>query len=192
MITETDQTEAATDAGDAVDDAVAAGHTIPPTDAQIDNLIKTYVISAMALSLVPVPVFDIAALIAVELKLIHALARRYSVRFSENIAKSLVLSLIGGIVPITAVATAGSLLKVFPVIGSLAGGASMAILGGAITYAIGRIFAEHFASGGTLLTFRPADVRERFRDAVKRGKAEAADLNAGHPPADEGRAAASA
>lgn len=177
MQTDTEDTIADdTEVGDTTDsNTTAAGD--PPTPEQVNSLVKTYVISAMAISLVPVPVFDVAALVALQLKMIHSLARRYNVRFSESLAKSLVLSLIGGVLPIAAVASAGSLLKVVPVAGSLVGGASMSILGGAVTYAVGRIFAEHFASGGTLLTFRPAAVRGRFRDLFKRGKKEAADLD---------------
>lgn len=168
-----DQTEADETGGS---DANAPSE--PPTPEQVDSLVKTYVISAMAVSMVPVPVFDVAALVALQMKMIHSLARRYNVRFSESLAKSLVLSLIGGVLPVAAVASAGSLLKVIPFAGSLVGGASMAILGGAVTYAVGRIFAEHFASGGTLLTFKPDTVRDRFRDLFKRGKKQAADLDA--------------
>jgi hypothetical protein len=67
-------------------------------------------------------------------------------------------------------------LKLFPGIGHLAGGASMSILAGATTYAVGQVFIQHFDSGGTLLDFNPGAVREKFREKLRDGKAMAADL----------------
>lgn len=143
---------------------------------EADSTIKNYVIAAMALGLVPVPVFDIVAIVAVQLKMIHALTRIYGITFTENVAKSLVLSLIGGILPVTAAASLASMIKVFPFAGSLIGGASVCILAGALTYAVGKVFVQHFESGGTLLDFSPSKVRERFRNEFARGKDVAADL----------------
>jgi len=143
---------------------------------EADSTIKNYVIAAMALGLVPVPVFDIVAIVALQLKMIHALTRIYGVTFTENVAKSLVLSLIGGILPVTAAASLASMIKVVPFAGSLVGSASVCILAGALTYAVGKVFMQHFESGGTLLDFSPAKVRELFRKEFARGKDVASDL----------------
>jgi hypothetical protein len=35
-------------------------------------------------------------------------------------------------------------------------------LSSACTYAVGKVFIQHFSSGGTFLTFSPARVREYF------------------------------
>ena len=130
----------------------------------------------MALGLVPVPVFDMVAVVATQLKMIHALSRVYGVKFTENIAKSIVLSLIGGILPVGAAASVGSLLKTIPGLGSLAGSASVSLLAGALTFAVGKVFVQHFESGGTLLDFDPSKVRDRFREEFQRGKAAAREM----------------
>ena len=38
------------------------------------------------------------------------------------------------------------------------------------TYAAGRVFHQHFASGGTFLTFDPDKVREYYAQMLEEGK----------------------
>jgi len=143
-----------------------------------ESTIKNYVMASMALGLVPVPVFDVIAIVGVQLKMIHALARQYDVPFQKNMAKSIVLALLGGVLPVAVTVGAASLFQVVPVIGTLAGGASVAILSGALTYAVGKVFQQHFEAGGTLINFDVQKVRDRFKFEFKRGKAVAAEARA--------------
>lgn len=138
--------------------------------SEANSLIKSYVIAAMGVGLVPIPLFDLVGLVGVQMKLVHGLAHHYDVPFSENLGKSLVTVLVGGALPIATTITASSFLKVIPGIGSLAGGTSVAVLSGAVTYAIGQVFAQHFASGGTLLDFDPASLRDRFQQELQDGE----------------------
>ena len=55
---------------------------------------------------------------------------------------------------------AASMLKTVPILGTIVGGLVMPALSAGATYAIGRAFIQHFASGGTLLDFNPPDYRE--------------------------------
>ena len=55
---------------------------------------------------------------------------------------------------------AASLLKAVPVLGTITAGFVMPALSAGATYAIGKAFIQHFASGGTLLDFNPPDYRE--------------------------------
>jgi hypothetical protein len=57
-----------------------------------------------------------------------------------------------------------------PVVGTLLGGVAMPVLSGASTYAVGKVFIQHFASGGTFLTFDPAAVREYFMQELENGR----------------------
>jgi hypothetical protein len=56
-----------------------------------------------------------------------------------------------------------------PIIGQGAGAFSMAALCGGTTYAIGKVFIQHFESGGTFLTFDPKKVSEYFKSQFKVG-----------------------
>jgi hypothetical protein len=55
---------------------------------------------------------------------------------------------------------AGSALKAVPVVGWIAGAFVMPVLSAGATFAIGKAFIQHFASGGTLLDFNPPGYRE--------------------------------
>ncbi len=56
----------------------------------------------------------------------------------------------------------GSVLKSVPFVGSFLGMVSVPFSAAGLTWAIGRVFVQHFASGGNFLTFDPAKVRQHF------------------------------
>jgi membrane protein YqaA with SNARE-associated domain len=53
------------------------------------------------------------------------------------------------------------------------------LLGGATTYAIGSVFAQHFESGGTLLDFDAKKMRSYFSNKLAEGKDVVANLKPG-------------
>ena len=120
-------------------------------DAQ--DVIKTHIIAAMAVGLVPVPGVDLAGTVAVQVRMVSKICEIYGVTIRENAASTIVLSLIGGVVPVVLAGTFVSGLKVIPGLGSLAGAAGSSILGGAVTYAIGSVFHQHLESHDSLLDF---------------------------------------
>lgn len=161
-------------------DNAAAGTTASamtlPSQQEVDSTIKTFVVSAMALAMVPVPVFDLVVIIGLQVKMVHSLTRLYGVPFHKDLARSLIVSLVGGLVPFVLAGSATSMIKMIPGLGSIWGGVGLVILAGALTYATGRIFASHLASGGTLLTLDVAKVRDQFRREFKAGRTVAKDL----------------
>ena len=56
--------------------------------------------------------------------------------------------------------TVGSLVKGLPGVGWAVGALTMPVFSAGATWVIGRVFIQHFASGGTLLDFNPPDYRE--------------------------------
>ena len=66
-------------------------------------------------------------------------------------------------IPATSGLGAASRLKGIPIMGTLAAGFVMPVLASGATYAIGKAFIQHFASGGTLLDFHAPDYREFVR-----------------------------
>ena len=134
------------------------------------NLVKNYVITSMGLGLVPVPLFDLAALVGTQIKMVHGLAKDYDVPFKKEAVKSIIISLLSGALGVGGVIGIASLTKMFPVIGSFIGGATVSVLSGALTYAVGRVFIQHFEQGGTLLNFDPKKMREHFKRELKAGK----------------------
>lgn len=165
-------------AADGASQSGQAAPLAPPALTEIEGVIKDHVIAAMALGLVPVPAFDMVSVVAVQLRLTHKLSKAYGVAYAENIAKSAIMALVGGVLPTMATASLASVLKFVPGLGSFVGGAGVALLSGALTYAVGRVLAQHFESGGTLLDFDPSRVRDRFRAELKAGRDAAKSMRA--------------
>ncbi|OQX22774.1 MAG: hypothetical protein BWK80_29435 [Desulfobacteraceae bacterium IS3] len=144
---------------------------------ELDKLIRRHVYTSMAVGLIPIPLADFAGVTLVQMNMLRVLAKKYSVPFSKGIVKNILSSLIGGAVPATLSAPlAASLSKLLPGIGTAAGVVTMPIIGGATTYAVGKVFAQHFASGGTFLTFDPQKVKDYYNEMFKEGRQVAADI----------------
>ncbi len=131
------------------------------------STVKKYAMGSMAVGLIPFPYIDFSALSTIQIQMLRHLAKQYEVEFSKETVKSLIASLFGSAVSVTA---AASLAKLVPVVGQASGMISMAVLGGAGTYALGTVFIEHFESGGTLLNFEPEKMKEKFQALLEEGK----------------------
>ena len=66
--------------------------------------------------------------------------------------------------------------------GQTVGILSMSILCGSSTYALGKVFTQHFESGGTLLDFDPDKMREYYQGQLEQGKVIAKQTYAGIKP----------
>lgn len=139
--------------------------------AKAKLVINKYVGWSVGAGAIPVPFLDLVTVTGVQLKMLNELAKLYDVAFSENRVKSLVASLVGSIVPTgLAWGVGGSLLKSIPFIGTIAGTIAMPAFAGAATYAVGKVFVQHFESGGTFLDFDPEAVKEHFKQYFEAGK----------------------
>jgi uncharacterized protein (DUF697 family) len=141
--------------------------------ASAHSLVKNYVLASAGIALVPVPLADLVGIAALQIKLVHGLAKHYDVPFKESAALSLVASLLSGASSILLVKGLASLGKAVPGLGSLAGGGGVAAASASVTYAVGEVFINHFEAGGTLLDFKPEKVKALFKRALKHDKAEA-------------------
>lgn len=155
-------------------------------------IVKRNMLWSAGAGLLPVPGIELVAITAVELKLIRDLAHHYSIPFSHDAAKSAIISLVGSLGSLTfGKVLATSSLRLIPVIGSAIAFTSLSAVSAGVTYAIGKVFIAHFETGGTLLDFQPAKVREFFRQQYDKGLKEAASL-AKRPAAEEAPVAAPA
>jgi uncharacterized protein (DUF697 family) len=148
-----------------------------PTSANTDrqarahSIITKYAAFGFGGGIIPFPMMDIAAVAAVQLKMLADLAELYEVEFVDNWGKSSLSSLVGGSMPhVLAAGTLGSLIKAIPVVGSAVGMASVPLMAAGITYAVGKVFIQHFESGGTFLDFDAVAARTLFREQFGKGK----------------------
>ncbi len=141
------------------------------------SIVTRHVIYAMGAGLIPIPAVDMGLSTAIQLKMLVKLSRHYNVKFTRNIGKSLIATLVGFITTNTLRASGlAQLVKMIPVVGGVAA-ISMSIYNGAVTHAIGKIFLQHFEAGGTFLTFKPEKVKKHFYELYKEGLEIATKLN---------------
>jgi len=152
------------------------------------DAIEKYVVASVAAGFIPIPLADMAALIGVQMKMLHSLSGIYEVPFSKDIGKSAIASLVGGVIPVSSAPMLSSLIKAVPIIGQMAGSLSAAALGGAATYAIGQVFVQHFEMGGTLLDFDAEKMKQSFAEEYEKGKAYASNLTKKKTPDSEDQA----
>jgi uncharacterized protein (DUF697 family) len=130
----------------------------------------------MGMGVIPVPFVDFAAVSGIQLNLLRKLAQLYNVPFSKDMVKNLIAALIGGAAPASFGRYLTSMLKSIPVAGTIAGITGGVIVGGASTYAVGKVFDRHFSEGGTFLTFDPEKARAYYAEMFSEGKEVAAEI----------------
>jgi uncharacterized protein (DUF697 family) len=147
-------------------------------DELAEQLVSRFSAWSAAAGVIPVPVVDVVAIGGLQLQMLRRLAQIYDVPFSDNRGKSILASLIGSVIPASVgpAATVGvwSALKFVPVLGTSVAALTMPALSAGSTYAVGRVFIKHFASGGTLLDFNPGDYREFIKSHAPKPQAEPA------------------
>ncbi|MBF0558175.1 MAG: DUF697 domain-containing protein [Nitrospirae bacterium] len=141
-----------------------------------DDTIRHHMWISMGFGLIPVPLVDFLAVTGVQLDMLRKLSAIYEIPFSKEQSRSIIASLLGGIVPAMLGMSLGSLIKAIPLIGQTAGALAMPAVAGGSTYAVGKVFVQHFESGGTFLDFEPEKVREYFAGQFKEGQKIAVDL----------------
>lgn len=139
------------------------------TKKSTEKIIKNHMYGAMAVGLVPVPAVDLVALTGVQLNMLRKLSKLYDVPFSKDKGKNVIAALAGSSVPVVSAGPIMSLVKAVPVVGQTVGALSMSAVAGATTYAVGKVFVQHFASGGTFLNFDPDKVKAHYAKMLKEG-----------------------
>jgi uncharacterized protein (DUF697 family) len=160
----------------------ASAMTDDERDEAASKLVDRFSLWSGAAGLIPIPFVDMAAVGGVQLQMLRRLSEIYGVPFSENRGKSIIASLAGAVIPAsTATTTAvgvGSLIKGLPGVGTAIGALTMPVFSAGATYVIGKVFIQHFASGGTLLDFNPPD----YREFIKAQKEKLGTRSAASPP----------
>ncbi|MYB49395.1 MAG: DUF697 domain-containing protein [Dehalococcoidia bacterium] len=137
-----------------------------------DRIIRTHTLWGMGAGLIPVPMFDVLAVSAIQIDMLKQLAEAYDSDFTENLGKTFVTALTGG----TFARFGASLIKAVPGVGTLVGGASMSVLSGASTYAVGQVAKRHYETGGNLIDIDLDSARKTYDEALESGKRVVGDL----------------
>lgn len=154
-----------------------AAETADEIRAQSRDCIHRHSVYAAVGGLVPIPFLEMATSSTIQLRMLAKLCDIYGVPFSENAIKNSISTLVATVLPMTGVGYAtASLVRKVPVVGTVFGLVAMPTFAGACTYALGRVFAWHFAKGGTVKDFDADAMKSRFKDEFEDGKRKASDF----------------
>jgi len=159
-------------------DAAVVTVETPPRGDVADKIIRNYALGSIIPSLIPVPMLDLVGVTGIQLKMLHSLAQTYGVPFKEEAGRSALAALVGGTASLGTSRLVTSAVKAIPFVGQITAAVTMPVINGGATYAIGKVFKQHFESGGTFLTFDAAKVRAYFEEQLKAGKAVVASAMA--------------
>lgn len=133
---------------------------------QANEIIKTHVGLAASAGLIPLPGIDMAAITAVQLSMLRQLAKLYNVNFFDGIGKNIIAALVG-----SSIARFGaSLIKAIPLVGTILGDITMAVLSASSTFALGSVFQNHLENGGTMENFNIDAVKRTYNEEFVKGK----------------------
>ncbi len=132
------------------------------------KIVGKYAAASAVAGFIPIPLADIAAISAVQMKMVHGLSKLYDVPFSNDWAKSLVASLTGGVAADSIGRIGlGSLVKMIPGVGHVAGMLALPGVACVATSTLGQIFTQHFETGGTLLDLNLKVWRPVYHEKVQ-------------------------
>jgi uncharacterized protein (DUF697 family) len=147
-------------------------------DAALE-IVRHYVWWSLGAGLVPVPFLDMIVIAGIQLKMISEISKVYGVEFSASRGQAIVGSLIGAVFPEFMATVVATFLKTVP--GGIAGG-TMVFFSGAAAWALGKVFIQHFESGGTFLNFEPGQAREYFKEQFAEGRKIASTMSSERKP----------
>jgi uncharacterized protein (DUF697 family) len=141
------------------------------------SIVKRNMIWSGGAGFLPIPMVEFIAISAVQVKLIKELSDHYDVPFRKDLAKKIVISLIGGLGGVTiGQALAASSLRAVPVLGPVIAAISLPAMSAGAAYAVGKVFIAHYETGGTLLSFNPDEMRDYFKSMYDEGVKKAGNL----------------
>lgn len=129
-----------------------------------DKLIRKYALGSGVFGYAPFPVLDGLGIMAVQRTMLKQLAKNYKVSYSRSLAKDLLSTLVGGVMTRAAIPIA---LKMVPGVGVLLGSTGMAAIGSASTFAVGKVFKQHFEEGGTMKNFDVKQNKKTYEVEMK-------------------------
>ena len=168
--------EADDDSLETTENSTAANETILPDAAKpaadtrrarATKLVERFSVWSGVAGLIPVPFVDLAAVGGVQIEMLRRISQIYEVPFSKNRGRAVIAGLAGSMIPATTGIGMASFVKTLPLVGTAVGAIATPALSVGATYAIGMVFVQHFATGGTLLDFAPPDYHEFIKAQVK-------------------------
>jgi len=139
-----------------------------------NGLIKSSCAWAAASTLIPLSGADIAALAAVQANLVINISSLYGEKVEKYAVSGVIATLLGTLLPAYAATyalTAAAKVIPIPGVGSLLSFPALAGSNAAATYAVGKVFVNHYENGGTFASFNPTASKDSLMSEFAAKKA---------------------
>ena len=125
--------------------------------ARARAIVERHATYSAAGGLIPLPLVNVASVMAIILRMVKRLSNLYGVPFERDRARAIVVGLAGGAAPTGLAAVTTSTLQYLVPASALIGLAVSSVAAVGCTRSIGRVFVEHFENGETLHEFSVVD-----------------------------------
>ena len=157
-----------------------------PTDKNAHYIIESNTALAAIAGALPYPFISGMAVKSVQLKMIYQLSLEYRQPFSENLARSVLLIIVAGLIASMVIKVFNLLMPRTSVWGLASNLTTLALGAGAETYVVGYIIKQHFDTGGNLRNFSLKKSRGNLAKLYEEGKLSVKKLaNGKNKPAEE-------
>ena len=133
--------------------------------------VKTWSSWAAAAGLVPMPALDLAAIAAVQVKMVYELCKIYDVSYKEEWVQSVVTGVAtSSVIVLLSGQVSGAVLRFIPYVGPILSTLIQPTLAFASTYALGQVFIKQFESGQSLGSITVESVRDSYNKQFEKAK----------------------
>lgn len=156
-----------------------APEPINPASEEITKLIRRRANYAAGVGLLGLPFINFAGVTTIQVGLVKSLCSKYGKTFSETAARNIISGLLSSGAVTLASPAVGGLALAIPLVGLPLAFATAPVLNGVSTYALGHVFATHFAEGGSLVGTAAGELSDSFKSAFQVARQKMANLIAG-------------
>lgn len=139
-------------------------------DQKAEDIICNHAWFSTVPGFMPVFILDIIGITAIQVDMVKQLAAHYDKPYSHQKGKAVVTALTSSILARIPGYSARAAFKAIPVVGWILGGLSLSAFAAASTYAVGQVFKEHLAQGGTLNNLDPESFKKFYQQQFEKGR----------------------
>lgn len=155
---------------------------IDPSSDEIVKLIRKRANYAAGVGIFGLPFINFFGVTAIQVEMVKSLCAKYDKTFNETAIKNIISGLISGGGATLASPVVETVAIAIPVIGLPLAIATKPVLNGLTTYALGHVFATHFANGGSLIGVAMDELAKSFSSALQEARNKMAGVIAGKQP----------
>ena len=140
------------------------------TRAKLQEIIKNRALLAAGLGLVPVPVFNFASTMVIQIAMVQSITKLCNVEVKKSWVKNIISSVLGSVTSTGLAQLAAGSLGNAPLIGNSLAVISAPAINGLTTYAIGHMFLRYFESEDGFLKTNFKALGNWFKECFKEGR----------------------